>query len=469
MFPTRREFLWKSGSGFGALALMELLARDAISGTSSPARKQLPHIPNRARRVVFFFMNGGPSHIDTFDPKSVLEKYHDQPYQGKLDVGSNERPVGHLAKSAFKFSRHGESGLEISELYPHLSNLADDLCVIRSMHCDAPGHGPGLLQMNSGSILLGQPCLGSWLTYGLGTMNEDLPSFVVMSDPRGGTRAGTACWSAGYMPAVYQGTLFRSAGPPLLNLHNPEGISASRQKRGVDLLGQLNREHLSEREEDSELLARIKSYELAYRMQTSAVDAVDVESESEHIKNMYGLNNERTQIYGRQCLLTRRLLERGVRFVQLYSGGAGNSTSWDAHTNCITNHKLHAGETDQPMAALMTDLKNRGMWEDTLFIWGGEFGRTPTSEGKGKPGRDHNPFGFSVWLAGGGVRGGQAVGATDELGFAAVEERCHVSDLHATILHLMGMDHEKLTYHHQGLEKRLTGVEQRRVLKQVVA
>lgn len=469
MFPTRREFLWKSGSGFGALALMDLLARDAISENSHPARKQLPHISNRARRVVFFFMNGGPSHVDTFDPKIALEKFHDQPYQGKLDVGSNERPVGHLAKSAFKFSRHGESGLEISELYPHLSSLADDLCVIRSMHCDAPGHGPGLLQMNSGSILLGQPCLGSWLTYGLGSMNEDLPSFVVMSDPRGGTRAGTACWSAGYMPAVYQGTLFRSAGPPLLNLDNPEGISASRQKRGVDLLGQLNREHLSERGENSELLARIKSYELAYRMQTSAVDAVDVESESQHIKDMYGLNNERTQIYGRQCLLARRLLERGVRFVQLYSGGAGNSTSWDAHTNCITNHKLHAGETDQPMAALMTDLKNRGMWEDTLFIWGGEFGRTPTSEGKGSPGRDHNPFGFSVWLAGGGVQGGQAVGATDELGFEAVEERCHVSDLHATILHLMGIDHEKLTYLHQGLEKRLTGVEHRRVLKQVVA
>ncbi len=465
----RREFLWKSGSGFGSLALMDLLARDAAGGTNRSAMHTLPHYPNRAKRVVFFFMTGGPSHVDTFDPKPALIKHHGEPYRGKLDVGSNARPVGHLAKSAFRFLPQGESGLEISELYPHLSRLADDLCVIRSMHCDAPGHGPGLLQMNSGSILLGQPSLGSWLTYGLGSANEDLPSFVVMTDPRGGPRAGTACWSAGYMPAVYQGTLFRSAGPPVLNLQTPPGISAKRQRLGVELLEKLNREHLSHHEEDSELLARIKSYELAYRMQTSAVDAVDIDSESEQTRQSYGLNHEPTQIYGRQCLLARRLLERGVRFIQIYSGGAGNATSWDAHSDCIQNHKLHASETDQPMAALMSDVKKRGMWDDTLFIWGGEFGRTPTSEGVGKPGRDHNPFGFSVWLAGGGVRGGQAVGATDELGFEAVDERCHVSDLHATILHLMGLDHDKLTYAHQGLDTKLTGVEHRRVIKQVLA
>ena len=463
----RREFLWKNGGGFGALALLDLIRRE--SGASLATSAQKPHFPGHAKRVVYFFMNGGPSHVDTFDPKPALVKHHDQPYHGKLDVGSNERPVGHLAKSAFQFSRHGESGLEISELYPHLSRHADSLCVIRSMHCDAPGHGPGLLQMNSGSILLGHPSLGSWLSYGLGSMNENLPTFVVMSDPRGGTRAGTACWSAGYMPAIYQGTLFRGSGPPLLNLDNPPGISTGRQFQGINLLSKLNREHLGSRQEDSELVARIKSYELAYRMQTSAVTAVDIEDESEKTKEMYGVNHAKTEIYGRQCLLARRLLERGVRFVQLYSGGAGNATSWDAHTNCIQNHKLHAGETDQPMAALMTDLKNRGLWDDTLLIWGGEFGRTPTSEGKGKPGRDHNPYGFSTWLAGGGVKGGQAVGATDELGFEAVEEHCHVSDFHATILHLMGLDHHQLTFAHQGLDKRLTGVEERRILRQVLA
>jgi len=467
----RREFLWKSGGGFGAIALMDLLAQEVQSANSSNAisLEKRPHFPARAKRAIFFFMNGGPSHVDTFDPKPALEKYDGQPYQGKLDVGSNEREVGYLTKSAFRFTQHGESGLPISDLYPCVSQFADDLCVIRSMHCDAPGHGPGLLQMNSGSILLGHPSLGSWLTYGLGSMNESLPSFVVMNDHRGGTRAGAACWSGGYMPAVYQGTLFRGSGPPLLNLENPPGLSAPRQRRGIDLLEVLNRQHLNDRDSDSELAARIKSYELAYRMQTSAVEAVDVDHESAKTKEMYGLNDERSAYFGRQCLLTRRLLERGVRFVQLYSGGGGGSDSWDAHSDCIANHKQHAGETDQPIAALMADLKRTGMWDDTLLIWGGEFGRTPTSEGVDKPGRDHNPYGFTMWLAGGGVRGGQAIGATDELGFEAVEDRCHVSDLHATILHLMGLDQHLLTYSHQGLDKRLTGVEERRVFHEVLA
>jgi hypothetical protein len=371
-------------------------------------------------------------------------------------------------RSPFPFRKHGQSGLEISSLFPHTARFADDLCVLRGLYTDTAAHASGCLQMNTGVVQIGKPSLGSWLSYGLGTVNENLPSFVVMTDPRGGPISGASNWAAGYMPAAYQGTLFRSQGSPLLDLATPTGVSPKAQRDGLDLLARLNEEHLQERPGMSELAARIQSYELAYRMQTTAAAVVDLEREDARTRRMYGLDEKCTADFGRKCLITRRLLEQGVRFVQLYSGGGHIEDTWDGHTDCITNHRLHAGETDQPIAALIADLKRTGLWEETLLIWGGEFGRTPTSEGVGKPGRDHNPYGFSMWLAGAGVQGGQAIGATDELGFNAVEERCHISDLHATILHLMGLDHERLTYFYEGAKQRLTGV-RGRVVEQVLA
>lgn len=454
---TRREFLWEAGGGFAGLALVDLLSRDASWAGELAARPA--HFPARAKHVVFLFMNGGPSQVDTFDPKPELDRRHGQSYTGPHAVGSNGRPIGHLTKSAFPFRPYGQSGLPISSLYPHLSRHADDLCVIRSMYTDTAAHASGCLQMNSGSVTIGKPALGSWLSYGLGTENEDLPSFVVMTDPRGGPIGSASNWSSGYMPASYQGTLFRSGGSPLLDLASPAGTSAATQRRGLDLLKSLNEQHLAQRPGESELKSRIESYELAFRMQTAAADAVAIDQESAETHALYGVNEKPTADFGRKCLITRRLLERGVRFVQLYSGGGHIEDTWDGHNDCITNHRLHAGETDQPIAALISDLKRTGLWDETLLVWGGEFGRTPTSEGVDKPGRDHDWHGFSMWLAGAGVRGGQAIGATDEVGFAAVENRCHVRDLHATILHLLGLDHRLLTYFHQGLDQRLTGIE----------
>jgi hypothetical protein len=461
---TRREFLWEVGGGFAGLALLDLLARDGFfSATTHAAPGYLlapkkPHFPAKAKHAVFLFMNGAPSHVDTFDYKPALTKYNNTPYQGKTPVGSNGRPIGKLMQTPFTFRKYGKSGLEISSLFPHTSRFADDLCVIRSLYTDTAAHASGCLQMNTGSVQIGKPGLGCWLSYGLGTSNDSLPSFVVMTDPRGGPISSASNWSAGFMPAAYQGTLFRSQGTPLLELATPKGISRRTQRHSLDLLARLNQEHLRSHPGESQLSARIQSYELAFRMQTTAADVVDLRRESVRTRERYGLNKKLTADFGRKCLITRRLLEKGVRFIQLYSGGGHIEDTWDGHTNCIANHKLHAGETDQPIAALMEDLKRTGLWDETLLIWGGEFGRTPTSEGVGKPGRDHNPFGFSMWLAGAGVKGGQAVGTTDELGFNAVEDRSHVSDLHATILHLMGLDHTKLTYFYQGLDQRLTGV-----------
>jgi hypothetical protein len=469
---TRREFLWEVGGGFAGLALIDLLSRDgfftrqikAADGAKEPDRPpyllapKKPHFPAKAKHAVFLFMNGAPSQVDTFDPKPALTKFHGTPYRGDATVGSNGRPVGHLMQTPFKFQKYGQSGLEISSLFPHTSRFADDLCVIRSLYTDTAAHASGCLQMNTGNVQIGKPSLGAWLSYGLGTVNDSLPSFVVMTDPRGGPIGSASNWSAGFMPAAYQGTLFRSQGTPLLDLATPARVGKRTQRDALDLLARLNQEHLQSRPGDSELAARIQSYELAYRMQTSAAEVVDVNKEDAKTRESYGLNNRRTADFGRKCLITRRLLEKGVRFIQLYSGGGHLEDTWDGHSDCIANHKLHAGETDQPIAALMTDLKRTGLWDETLLIWGGEFGRTPTSEGIGKPGRDHNPHGFSMWLAGAGVKGGQALGATDELGFKAITDRCHISDFHATILHLMGLDHTQLTYFYQGLKQRLTGV-----------
>ncbi len=474
---SRREFLLRAGGGFAGLALIDQLSRDGFwsssaAGTeasSNPLEARPPHFPTRAKHVVFLFMNGGPSQVDTFDPKPELSRLHGKPYHGEAKVGSNGRPIGHLMQSPFKFQHCGQSGLEISDLFPYTSQFADDLCVIRSMHTDTAAHASGCLQMNSGSVFIGKPSLGAWLSYGLGSLNESLPNYVVMTDPRGGPIGSASNWSAGYMPAAHQGTLFRSAGVPLLDLATPQGTDRLTQRRSLDLLKQLNQEHLAMRPGESELAARIDSYELAYRMQTSAAQAVDLNRESEATREMYGINEQRTADFGRKCLITRRLLEKGVRFVQLYSGGGHIEDTWDGHNDCISNHRLHAGETDQPIAALIADLKRTGLWDETLLVWGGEFGRTPTSEGVDKPGRDHDWHGFSMWLAGAGVKGGQAIGATDELGFKAVEEPCHVSDLHATVLHLMGLDHKRLTYFHQGLDQRLTGVLDHRVITKALA
>jgi hypothetical protein len=493
---TRRELLANVGAGFGMLALADLLAAETeplpaakprrsteaspggeshadgdsqADGDSRDAGDSRNRTGKRAKHCVFLFMNGGPSQVDTFDPKPLLAKFHNMPYRGDAKVGSNGRPIGNLMQSPFPFAKHGASGLEISSLFPHTARFADDLCVIRSMHADTAAHASGCLQMNTGSIFIGKPSLGSWLGYGLGNLNRNLPSYVVMTDPRGGPIGSASNWSAGYMPAAYQGTLFRSAGSPLLDLDTPAGVSSASQRRSLDLLQELNEEHRRERPEESELAARIESYELAYRMQTEALRAVDVERETAETRALYGIDDKPTADFGRKCLIARRLIENGVRFIQLYSGGGHIEDTWDGHNDCVTNHRTHAGETDKPIAALIADLKRIGLWDDTLIVWGGEFGRTPTSEGVGKPGRDHDWHGFSMWLAGGAVRGGQAIGATDDFGFRAVEERCHVSDLHATILHLMGIDYRRLTFPHQGLNQRLTGVEERRVLTKAIA
>jgi Protein of unknown function (DUF1501) len=469
---SRRSFLWELGGGFASLALVDLLGRQGFFDSSAQAeegRASTTHFPAKAKHCIFLFMNGAPSQVDTFDPKPALTKYDGQPYQGKQKFGSNNRPVGYLMKSPFDFVRHGESGLEISDLFPHTAKHADDLCVLRGMQTDTAAHSSGCLQLNTGSPLTGKPSLGAWLSYGLGSLNENLPSFVVMTDPRGGPIGGAPNWGAGYMPARYQGTLFRSGESPLLDLTTPAGVSPQSQRHSLDLLQELNQQHAKDRAADTELHARILAYELAFRMQTAATEVVDLSKEDAETLDLYGLHDPVTADFGRKCLTARRLIESGVRFVQLYSGGGHIEATWDGHNDCITNHKTHAGETDRPIGALMTDLKRRGLWDETLVVWGGEFGRTPTSEGVGKPGRDHNWLGFSMWLAGAGVRGGQAVGATDELGFQAVEHAYHVSDLHATILHLMGFDHRRLTYFYNGLDQRLTGVEERAIIQQALS
>ena len=468
---SRREMLRNVGGGFASLALVDLLSRDgffssraeaATESTSAAVRPLLapqpPHFPTKAKHVIFLFMNGAPSQVDTFDPKPALEKYAGKPYSGNAKVGSNGRPIGYLTPSFFKFRPRGKSGLEISDIFPHTSRHADDICVIRSLQTDTAAHASGCLQMNTGSVFIGKPSLGSWMSYGLGTENANLPSFVVMTDPRGGPIGSASNWMPGFLPAAYQGTLFRSGGVPLLDLATPPGVSDATQRRSLDLLKQLNQRHQQAFPNESELTARILSYELAYKMQTSAAEVVDLDREDRQTRDSYGIDEKLTSDFGRKCLIARRLIERGVRFVQLYSGGGHIEDTWDGHTNCRSNHKLHAGETDKPIGALISDLKRSGLWDETVIVWGGEFGRTPTSEGVGKPGRDHNWRGFSMWLAGAGVKGGQAIGATDELGFLAVEEPHHISDLHATILHLMGLDHELLTYFYRGLEERITGV-----------
>ncbi len=470
---TRREFLWQTGAGFTGLALTAMLSEDRFFAKARAAEPHSgpdaleprpPHFACKAKRVIFLFMYGGPSQVDTFDPKPVLNAKNGQ----SIDIESRKGSIskGTLLGTPRKFQKYGESGTEVSDLFPHLAQHVDDMAIVRSMYADSFAHGSALIQMNTGSLFQGKPCLGSWTTYGLGTENRDLPAFVVLLDPRGGPIGGSPNWGAGYMPATYQGTQFRTTGDPILNLAPRAPVTREEQRSQLDFLAKLNQKHRESREHESELAARIASYELAYRMQARAPEAVDLANESEGTREMYGLNDKTTADFGRKCLMARRLVERGVRFVQVYSGGGHNDENWDAHSDVDRNHKLHCGETDRPIAALLTDLKQRGLLEDTLVVWSGEFGRMPTTQG-GK-GRDHNPQGFSAWVAGGGVKGGTVIGSTDEIGYAAAENKVHVHDLHATILHLLGMDHTALTYFHGGRDQRLTDVHGR-VVREMLA
>jgi hypothetical protein len=459
----RREFLWQAGGGFVGTALAWMLGRDGFFETHAAAASRSPlaprpaHFAGRAKSVICLFMYGGVSQVDTFDPKPELARWNNQPYP-HLDADPlfKSRGPGNLLASKYQFAPAGDCGTEISELYPHLARQADRLAVVRSCYTDSFAHGSGLLQMNTGFVRQGSPSLGSWVTYGLGSENENLPSYVVMLDQRGGPIGGAPNWGAGYMPAAYQGTQFRTAGDPVLNLQPPAGVSRAQQRNELDLLSHLADIRNAGLEREDELAARLDTYELAYRMQAHAPEAVDLSQETEETLQLYGFDNPLTEPFGRRCLLARRLVERGVRFVQVYSGGGHNDQNWDAHGDVNANHELHCGETDRPMAALLIDLARRGLLDATLVLWTAEFGRTPT--GQNGKGRDHSPRGFSTWMAGGGVRGGVAYGATDEFGYQAVENPVHVHDLHATALHCLGLDHERLTYFHGGREMRLTDV-----------
>ena len=475
---TRREFVWEMGAGFTGLSLTALLDRDgfftrhamaAPAGGESPVAPRPPQFPVKARACIFLMMNGAPSQVDTFDYKPELEKYAGQPLpEGKSYINSGGRKVGYLTPAFRKFRPGGESGLLISDYFPNVRRHADKLAVINSCHTDSHAHGSALVAMNTGKTFIGRPSLGAWCVYGLGTANQSLPGYVVILDKRGGPISGQPNWSSGFMPASFQGTLFRPVGDPILNLRGPQHITPEAQREQLDLLAQLNERHLQSRPGGDELAARINSYELAYRMQSEAPEAVDLTRETRHTLEAYGVGQEPTDEFGRNCLVARRLVERGVRFVQLYSGGGHLEETWDAHESIEKNHGRHGAEVDRPIAALLEDLEQRGLLDSTLVVWGGEFGRMPFSEGPGAPGRNHNPYGFSMWLAGGGVQGGLRYGETDEFGFEAVTNRVHLHDLHATILHLMGLDHEQLTYFHQGREESLTDVGGR-VVKDVLA
>jgi len=457
---TRREFLWQTGAGFTGLALASLLQEDGFfkrlraSESEDPLAPKAPHFGAKAKSVIFLFMYGGPSQVDLFDPKPELAAKHGK--TKKIEVRKDSFADVTLLGSTRQFAKHGQSGLEVSDLFPNLAHCVDDMAIIRSMWADSFAHGSAMLQMNSGSVFQGKPCLGSWVTYGLGTENRDLPSFVVLLDPRGGPIGGAPNWGAGYMPATYQGTQFRTQGDPVLNLSPKAPVTREEQRAQLDYLGKLNAMHQKTRVHETELSARIASYELAFRMQAHAPEAIDLSRETVETKSLYGMDEPRSADFGRKCLMARRMVERGVRFVQVYSGGGHNDENWDAHGDVNKNHELHCGETDKPIAGLITDLKRRGLLDETLIVWSGEFGRMPNSQNG--VGRDHNPKGFTAWLAGGGVKGGTVYGSTDEIGYAAAENRVHVHDLHATILHLLGLDHTLLTYFHGGRDQRLTDV-----------
>ncbi len=476
---TRREFIWQAGAGFTSAAMAAMLgddgfldsqayAADGVSRFTNPLAPKKPHFKPKAKSVIFLYMYGGPSQIDTFDYKPKMKGMDGKTIEVKTFGRGGHKNQGRIVEPKFDFKQYGKSGKWVSSLFPHLSGCVDDIAFIHSMTADSPIHGSAMIQMNTGKIQSGSPCIGSWMNYGLGTVNQNLPGFVVMLDPRGGPISGAKNWSSGYMPASYQATVINATDTPILNLKRPEGESQQLQREMLDTLHDYNSEHEVLRSDNSNLSARIASYELAYRMQSEAPEATDLNHESESIKALYGINDKRTEVFGRQCLMARRLVERGVRFIQLYSGGNHVESTWDAHNDIIVNHTLHAGETDKPIAGLLKDLKQRGLLDSTLIVWGGEFGRQPTAEYAEGTGRDHNAYGFTMWMAGGGVKGGISVGQTDELGSQAVEDPFKVKHLHATILNQMGMNPNRLSYFYGGLNQRLVGVEETEPIHQII-
>ncbi len=452
----RRAFLRNAGCGFGTLALAAMLGEDGLLADDKPVdplAPKKPHFEPSAKRVIFLFMSGGPSHVDTFDPKPELTRLHGQKLPESFGPVKTRRGVdkNKLLASARTFKKHGKSGIEVSDWFPHVAERVDDICLLRGCHGDSVTHPESVYLMNTGSILMGRPSLGAWVSYGLGTENRNMPAFVVMPDPGGWPKGGAPAWGNGYIPAAYQGTVVKGSRAPIEHLATPPGVSAAQQRRTLDFIAESNRDFGATRSADSELSARIAAYELAYRMQAHAPDVVDLTKETEETKALYGLDRKETAEFGTRCLLARRMVERGVRFVQLYSG---DTNGWDAHSDLEKNHGALCLQSDKPIAGLLTDLKRRGLLKNTLVVWGGEFGRTPMTEGTN--GRDHNPHGFSMWLAGGGIKGGQALGATDAIGLRAAEDKTHVHDVHATILHLLGFNHLKLTFRHNGRNERLT-------------
>ena len=466
---TRREFMWETGAGFTGLALTGMLsldgffAQEAMAGNPpqhvnlNPLAPKAPMFPAKAKSVIFLFMYGGPSQLDTFDYKPKLVGRDGQSITVRSFREGNVPKKLNLMEPRWKFKPYGKCGKYVSDLYPHVGQHVDDMAFIHSCYSDAPVHGSAMLQMNTGKILSGSPSLGTWINYGLGSVNQDLPGYVVVTDTSGGPISGAKNWSSGYMPAAYQGTVLRSAGDPILDLARPDGVTLEMQRDMLDSLGRLNESHRLPRADNSNLAARIASYELAFKMQSHAPEAVDISKESASIKSMYGMDKEETKDFGYRCLLARRLVERGVRFIQLYAGGGNTNflNFWDAHGGLVANHTRNAYRTDQPIAALLTDLKQRGLLDETLVVWGGEFGRTSHGTGDG---RDHNAYGYTMWMAGGGIKGGVSAGESDELGMEAAVDKYHVKNIHATILHQMGLDPNQLSYFYNGLNQKLVGV-----------
>lgn len=452
-FTNRRDFLKKAGAGFGLLALADLLQLDGLLAADvdsaralNPMATRAPHYPAKAKSIIWLFMEGAPSSVDLFDPKPELTKRDGQ--RITIDV-FNGNP-GPLMKSPFSFKQYGQSGAWVCEKYPNVAKHVDDFGFIKSLYSESNDHVPALYQINTGIPRPGFPSAGAWITYGLGSESQNLPGYVVLGNNQG-VKGGPLNWSAGFLPTSYQGTLFRSSGAPILNLTRPQNVTREDQRAQLDFLKKANGEHLQQHEGEPDLLARIQSFELAYRMQAEASDLADFSNESQETRELYGLDKEVSKNIGTKCLMARRLIERGVRFVQVYSDG-----EWDAHADLKGNHSQHCASTDMPIHGLLTDLKRRGLMDSTLVIWGGEFGRMPVSQGNG--GRDHNPNGFMAWMWGAGIKGGTSYGETDEIGYRSVVDRVSVHDLHATMLHLLGMDHKKLTYFHNGRRYRLTDV-----------
>ena len=466
MTTSRREFIKIGGHGLGALAL------SGLCSSRSASAAQTPHFQPKAKSVIWLVMNGGQSHVDTWDYKPQLIKSHGQKLKGfKNDVGFFPEQVGAIMQSPFKFKQYGQSRKWVSEIFSKVAAHVDDMAFVHSCHGKSNNHSPALFTLNTGVSHMGYPCVGSWVTFGLGTDNNDLPSFVVMTDPlgRGLPKGQAQNWGPGFLPRSFQGTALNTRGPQIDNLVRDTVMTRQQQRRQFDLISALNKEHQQTRATTADLEARITSFELAYRMQTTAPEVFDLDSEPESIRELYGLNNKPCQHFARQCLNARRMVERGVRFVQLYSGGTENQKSWDGHIDIAGNHRGFAAEVDQPIAALLTDPKHRGMLDQTLVVCGGEFGRLPIAQVGAKPGRDHNPNAFTTWFAGGGIKGGVTYGATDELGLEAVRNKVTIHDLHATILHQLGIDHENLTHRFNGLDIKLTGVEGAELIRDIIA